>query len=67
MNHSTPVQQHNYLTKIHRMWESGALPQEAGFHQISVYHDAWCGIFAGQRCDCDPDIRLKASLLACQN
>jgi len=24
MNHSTPVQQHNYLTKMAQMWQSGA-------------------------------------------
>jgi len=61
MNHSTPVQQHNYLTKMAQMWQSGALPREAGYHQVDVAHDAWCGIFAGKRCNCDPDIILKCS------
>ena len=56
------VPQHNYLTKIHQMWQIGALPREVGYHQVSVYHDDWCGIFQGQRCNCDPDIKLKFSL-----
>jgi hypothetical protein len=61
MNHSTPVQQHNYLTKMAQMWQSGALPREAGYHQVAVAHDDWCGIFAGQRCDGHLAIKLQWS------
>jgi hypothetical protein len=53
---------HNYVVKIQEMWATGALPQHAGYHQIDVAHDDWCGVFQGQRCNCDPDIRLKCSL-----
>jgi len=53
---------HNYVRKINEMWETGALPREAGYHQIAVYHDDWCNVFQGKRCDCDPDISLKWSL-----
>jgi len=56
------VQKHNYITKIHRMWQTGALPRTAGYHQLTVWHDDNCGIFAGKRCNCDPDIRLRFSL-----
>ena len=53
--------QHNYLAKMHRMWQTGALPREAGYHQVAVAHDDWCGIFQGQRCNCGPDITVKWS------
>jgi hypothetical protein len=53
--------QHNYLTKIQQMWASGDLPREAGYHQVAVSHDDWCGVFEGQRCNCDPEITVKWS------
>ena len=56
------VPRDNYITKIHQMWQTGELPRDVGFHQVSVCHDAWCGIWQQERCDCDPDIRLKFSL-----
>jgi hypothetical protein len=61
------VLQHNYLRKIQFMWRSGAIPRHVGVHQVSVSHDAWCGIFEGARCNCDPDIALKWSQPAAQN
>jgi hypothetical protein len=67
MKHLHPALQHNYLTKIHGMWESGALPREAGYHQLDVAHDDWCGFFQKQRCNCDPAIRLKYSLAGNSN
>ena len=62
-----PSAQHNDLTKMYAMWESGALPRAAGFHQISIYHDDDCGIFEGQRCHCDPAICLKATVPGVMN
>ena len=62
MKRDTTVPHHNYVTKIRQMWATGTLPRTAGYHQISVYHDDECGIFAGKRCDCDPDIKLRFSL-----
>ena len=53
---------HNYLVKIRKMWETGELPRTAGYHQIAVYHDDFCGVFEGKRCDCDPDVSLTWSL-----
>jgi hypothetical protein len=61
MKHAS-VPQHNYVTKLHRLWQTGALPRDAGYHEISVAHDDWCGIFQDQRCDCDPDITFTGSL-----
>ena len=46
---------------MHQMWQTGALPREAGYAQISVAHDDWCGIFEGKRRNCDPDITVKWS------
>jgi hypothetical protein len=53
------VLEHNYLIKIRQMWDTGALPREAGYHQLTVSHDDWCGIFRGQRCHCEPDIQER--------
>jgi len=57
--------EHNYVRKLHDLWQTGALPREAGLHLVDVYHDTWCGIYQGQRCNCDPDIRLKATMPGC--
>jgi hypothetical protein len=56
------ISHHNYVKKIEDLWRTGALPRSAGCHQLSVFHDDWCGIFEGQRCNCTPDIALKFSL-----
>ena len=56
------VPEHNYLRKIAFMAKTGALPRDVGFHQVSVYHDDWCGVWKQQRCNCDPDVRLKYSV-----
>jgi len=34
--------------------------READLHMITVYHDDWCGYFKGKRCNCDPEITLRA-------
>jgi hypothetical protein len=61
MKRTKKVPQHNYVRKIQDMWQTGALPREAGYHQVSVAHDDWYGIFQGKRCHCDPDIALQWS------
>jgi len=49
MQQGQKIAQHNDLTKIQQMWLSGALPREVGYHHLTVEHDDWCDIFAGQR------------------
>lgn len=56
------VPHHNYQTKLLQTWKTGELPRTAGYHQVTIWHDDDCGIFVGQRCNCDPDITLKFSL-----
>jgi hypothetical protein len=56
------VPQHNYVRKLHYLWKIGALPKDAGYHQVSVAHDDGCGPFEGQRCNCNPDVTLPFSL-----
>jgi hypothetical protein len=51
----------NYVTKIAAMQDAGTLPR-VGVAQIEVFHDDWCGVFQSQRCDCDPEVRLKYAL-----
>jgi hypothetical protein len=52
----------NYLKKMRYLMRVGALPKDTGLHMINVYHDDWCGHLRGGRCDCSPDVRLKASV-----
>jgi len=49
---------HNYLQKLRYLMATSALPRDIGVHQITVCHDAWCGIYQRKRCNCNPDIRL---------
>jgi hypothetical protein len=47
---------HNYLRKINKLIESGAIPPES--KHIQVLHDDYCLINVGRDCNCDPDIEL---------
>jgi hypothetical protein len=50
---------HNHLKKLRKLIAQGKLPTTAGsVSQVDVAHDAWCRIFKGKRCHCDPDIRV---------
>jgi hypothetical protein len=51
--------EHNYVKKLNRLIAQGALPVGVGVHQLDVCHDAWCRIYKGKPCNCDPDLRLK--------
>ncbi len=50
---------HNYIRKISALRRQGKLPMAFGLNLLDIYHDDWCGIYQGRRCDCDPDIRLR--------
>lgn len=54
----------NYVRKLHELHRIGAIPREVGLHLVTIYHDAWCAIYAAppQPCDCNPDIRVKATV-----
>ena len=56
------VPQANYIKKLHYLHALGAIPRAVGLHLITVAHDDWCGVFQERRCNCDPDIRLKATV-----
>ena len=55
------IPQPHYVQKLHYLSRIGALPRDVGLPMLDVAHDDWCGIFAGQRCNCDPDITVKWS------
>ena len=57
----TLVPDHNYLRKLRYLMRVGALPHAVGLHQITIFHDDWCGIYKDKRCNCNPDIRLAWS------
>ena len=50
--------EHNYKTKIKSMIENGDLPEGASLSTLNVYHDDFCSIFYGKKCDCNPTIKL---------
>ena len=52
---------HTSLRTLRYLMRVGALPYAVGLHQLTVYHDDWCGIYQDKRCSCNPDIRLAGS------
>ena len=59
--------QPNYVRKLHYLYRIGALPRDVGVHQVTIYHDDWCGIYQDRRCNGDPDIKLKATVPGSMN
>lgn len=62
MKRPKPSWQHNYIRKLHYLFRIGAIPPPVDLHLVSVFHDDWCGIYQEKRCNCEPDIRLNASV-----
>jgi hypothetical protein len=52
----------NYIKKLRYLVKIGTIPLNVETHMIDVEHDNWCAIFKGKPCNCDPTIKLKASL-----
>ena len=50
--------QGNYFDKIMKLTMLGALSPEED-EVVHIYHDEWCGINKGRRCNCDPWIRTE--------
>ncbi len=50
--------QHNYVIKLMKLYQQGKVPT-VGLNEMAVYHDDWCGIYQGRRCNCDPDIKFR--------
>jgi hypothetical protein len=67
MKRTTKRPEPNYLRKLRLLWRLGVIPREAGVHLVDIAHDSWCGYFQGQRCNCNPDIRLKATVPGSMN
>jgi hypothetical protein len=54
---------HSHVKKLRKLMAQGKIPMKAGtVSQVHVAHDDWCRIFKGQRCNCDPDIRVSWTL-----
>lgn len=47
----------NYVRGVARI--SRALMGRPGLFRVRAYHDDWCGVFAGQPCDCAPDFDMQ--------
>lgn len=46
----------NYRAEVIR--EGLKLPP--GLHHVDIYHEDWCGIFSERKCNCEPDIVVRA-------
>ena len=49
---------HNTMKKLRELWEQGKLPK-VGVSDVFIFHDAWCGIYRGGRCNCRPIIEVR--------
>jgi hypothetical protein len=49
--------EHNYVVKLLELVVHGKLPA-ASASEVVVFHDAWCNLARGGRCNCDPEIHL---------
>jgi hypothetical protein len=47
----------HYLKKVLALQRAGLIPA-IGAAQIHARHDAWCAIFSGGFCDCDPIVEV---------
>jgi hypothetical protein len=60
------MKEHNHVRKLRRMLAQGHLSEvmrPGTVSSIDVAHDAWCRLLRkGQRCNCDPEIRVAWSL-----
>lgn len=46
-----------YLEKLIKLGMEIAESDNSGLHHIAVFHDDCCGVFKGQECDCNPEIK----------
>jgi hypothetical protein len=49
---------HNYMKKLVELYKQGKLPTR-GVSDIYFFHDDWCGIYRGRRCNCEPNIEIR--------
>jgi len=48
----------NYVPRVLELADQLAGQLRAGEHWLVVVaHDSWCGIFTGEPCNCDPELR----------
>jgi hypothetical protein len=59
MTNPTTPPEPAYLPKLRALARLGVL--RPGCQDVAVYHDHSCALFAGQGCDCDPDIEVLPS------
>jgi len=51
--------EHNYVKVMLAMIEVGEIPQGVSVHQLDIYHDDDCSVFAGGFCDCEPVVEYN--------
>ena len=56
----------NYVRKLRHLARLGAFPR-GDCARVEVFHDDWCAFFQGERCNCNPEIRLKHTIPGTMN
>lgn len=54
---SNDRREHNYVAKVLAFAREHNIPR-GRLSEIGIYHDSWCGIHRGGRCNCNPDVKL---------
>lgn len=49
----------NYAAKFLDMVAAGQLPLGTELTQVDIFHDPWCGVYGGKKCNCDPNIEVR--------
>jgi hypothetical protein len=52
---------HNYFKKLMKLVAEAQL-SAGSLAAVDIYHDDWCGVYRGQYCNCDPQIKLGGDI-----
>ena len=48
----------NYLEKAVELIKAEQERTGKRIHHVNIFHDAWCSIYQGKNCDCDPIVEI---------
>ena len=49
----------NYAAKLLALGELGLIGEPGKVQEVDIYHDDWCGVYRGQPCNCNPEIKVR--------
>jgi hypothetical protein len=54
----TDPRKHNYYKKLMALVAQAEVAR-GRLSDVDIYHDAWCHIYRGGYCNCDPEVKLR--------